>query len=217
MAKFNDLFAFSGTIGDLVGCKGPFGFYVRSRPKKSNKPPSAKQLEAREKMKLVMGFLTPLQTVIHRGFASSYGSYSKTAAMNRAVSHIYHNALDGEYPNLSIRPEQVRLSQGSLKGVEAIEMELVNNQLQLRWTPNANKKNAFNDDRVFLIAYNAEKKIFSVAEALRAEGSVSVDIADEPIGSQLLVYTCVGDREEKCFSNSQFLGTVERRDIHRQR
>ncbi len=210
MAKFNDLFAFSGTIGDLVGCKGPFGYYVRSRPRKSTKPPSSKQLEAREKMKLVMGFLEPLRPIIHLGFLSSHGSFSKTAAMNRAVSHVYHYALEGEYPHLVINPANVRLSQGTLKGLEIKEMKLIHDQIQLRWEPNANKKNAFKDDKLFFVTYNVAERFAAIVVVPRASGNVTVNVADEPIGSQLHVYVCIGDRDEKCFSNSQFLGTLVR-------
>ncbi|WP_257668108.1 DUF6266 family protein [Parapedobacter tibetensis] len=210
MAKFNDSFAFSGTIGDLVGCNGPFGFYVRSRPRKSTKPPSVKQLAAREKMKTVMDFLSPLRELIHLGFASPYGQHNKTDAMNRAVSHVYHNALGGEYPHFEIDPSNVRLSQGTLKGLDVDGIGVDGDQLRLRWGPDADRKGAFNDDQVYLVAYNFTGRFAAIAAGYRIAGNMGLDVAPEPVGSRLLVYVCVGDQGDKRFSNSQFLGTIER-------
>ncbi|GGC23591.1 hypothetical protein GCM10011386_14410 [Parapedobacter defluvii] len=210
MAKLNELFAFSGTIGDLVGCKGRFGFYVRSRPRKSSKPPSVNQLAAREKMKQVMHFLEPLRPTIHRGFALPRGQDSKVAAMNRAVSYVYHHALEGEYPNFVINPATVRIAQGSLAGLEITGMEIVDNELRLYWEPRINRKDAFGDDVVYLVAYNTTEHVAPIGMASREAGIASLDVADERAGSQLLVYVCVGERDNRRFSNSQFLGTLIR-------
>ncbi len=210
MAKVNELFAFSGTIGDLVGCKGPFGFYVRSRPRKSFKPPSVSQLAAREKMKQVMHFLEPLRPIIHKGFALPRGQDSKVAAMNRAVSYVYRHALEGEYPNFVINPATVRISQGSLAGLETTAMEIVDDELRLHWQPRINRKDAFEDDVVYLIAYNNTEHVALVGVASRKTGVACLDVEVEREGSQMLVYVCVGERDNRRFSNSQFLGVLIR-------
>lgn len=211
MAKFNELFTFSGTIGDLVGCKGPFGFYVRSRPRKSIKPPSVNQLAARKKMKQVMDFLAPLRPIIHLGFALPRGQDSKTAAMNRAVSHVYHNALEGEYPDFAINPAKVRISQGALKGLEITGINIVGDHLRLHWEPgHLNKRDAFADDIVYVVVYNLMDQVAPMGLFSRNACNACLDIADEPKGSQLLVYVCVGERDNRLFSNSQFLGTFIR-------
>jgi len=205
MAKFINISSFSGTLGQFVGCKGPFGFYVRSKPKKSLKPPTAGQLATRAKMALVATYLLPLKEIIYMGFAAGYNVKSKTAAMNMAVAHAMRNAIAGTYPDLYIRPEQVALSKGKVQRLWKPEVQLKERQLQVTWRPTLNFS-SFADDMVYVLAYNVKAKTVAVREAVREAASVTIDLEAEPPGSAVHLYACVSNRESKLFSNSQYLG-----------
>lgn len=205
MAKFINITSFSGTLGQFVGCTGPFGFYVRRKPKKSLKPPTAGQLATRAKMALVATYLLPLKEIIYMGFAAAYNVKSKTAAMNMAVAHAMRSAIAGTYPDLSIRPEQITLSKGKVQRLWKPEGQLQERHLKVTWRPMITFS-SFADDIVYVLAYNVKAKTVAIREAVREAASVTVDLEAEPSGSTVHLYVCVSNRESKLFSNSQYLG-----------
>lgn len=210
MARLIDLLTFSGTVGDMVGCKGLHGYYIRSRPQKSRKAPTPKQLEARAKLTLVVAFLKPLKEIIYSGFAGRNEPRNKVSAMNAAASHVLNHAITGEYPDLQIDPAVVRLSRGTLVGLSDVAAGVSGTSVEVTWSPEMLPFSGHKDDCVTVVVYNAAERTVMVGEAMREAGAVSADVSDEPTGSELLVYACVADRDGKQFSNSQFLGKVVR-------
>ncbi|HWK99427.1 MAG TPA: DUF6266 family protein [Parapedobacter sp.] len=210
MARLIDLLTFSGAAGDVVGCKGPHGFYIRSRPRKQRKAPTTKQLEVRARLGLAMGFLKPLKTVIYKGLSARYGAMSRVSAMNAAASHVLNHAITGEFPDLKIDPAEVRLSRGTLKSLPDAESRLSGASVEVTWSPEVPEFNGYADDCVTVVVYNPAEKTVMAGEAMRKAAAISVDVSDEPPGSELLVYACVADRDGKQFANSQYLGTVRK-------
>lgn len=209
MAKLINLFTFSGRVGDLVGCQGPRGYYVRSRQRKSSKPPTAKQLEARARMARVMDFLTPLREIIYVGFDSKSNRGYKTGALSKAISHAMRKAMLGKYPNWYIDPSEIRLSQGDLLPLRIREIVPTGSGVvYVKWNTTQVRRRAFDDDRVFVIAYRYPDKVLVVAENQRSAGEVSVDTSSDCPGSEWLLYACAAERDLSRFSNSQFLGKV---------
>ena len=206
MAKFINMTCFSGSVGGFVGCMGPFGFYVRSKPRKSAKAPTQKQLENRIKMGLIGNFLRPFKEMIYLGFASSHHVKSKTAAMNMAVAHAMRNAIGGAFPELYIRPDQVMLSKGNVQKLNKVAVRLEDQHLYVQWSTSVNNFNAFADDCVYLLCYNVQQKTLTVSDKMRREGTINLNLKAEPHQSRLLVYACVSSRAGKFFSNSQYLG-----------
>jgi len=209
MAKLFNMTAFSGSIGEIVGCKGPFGFYIRRKPRKSKKQPTQRQLEWREKMAMAAGFLAPLKEIVYLGFATSYGSHTKTIAMNRAVSMLIQHALEGEYPNFYINPAAVVLSRGALSRLRDLQVGFINRKLRIQWSALLPTFNGFADDRVYILAYNTTERTVVVEMIERRAGVMEVDLRTESAGSELLVYVCVSTYDGKKFSNSQYLGRFE--------
>ncbi|MBK1442590.1 hypothetical protein JHJ32_21500 [Parapedobacter sp. ISTM3] len=208
MAKLINLFTFSGAIGDLVGCHGPNGFYLRSRPRKPVKPPTVRQLEARAKLVLAMEFLRPLREIIYLGFGKQVDKGSKTGALNRAAAGIIRHAVVGNYPKLAIDPARVQLSMGNVMPLADLTLTMDAGWIRVSWGVKLNRLNAFGDDVVYLLAYHPEDGALTVGETQRQAGELMIDVAAEPPGSELLVYACVAFRDGSQFSDSQFVGTV---------
>ena len=206
MAKLIDLLTFSGTLGDMVGCVGPNGFYVRKRPKKPAKPPTARQLETRAKMALVTSFLAPLRELIYLGFAQR-GPASKAGAMGRAVSHALQ-AVVGTYPDLGIDPALIRLSRGNKDRLISPAVRLEGGVLRVTWIPHDNAMNAFGDDTVYAVAYHARDGVVIAGTDTRDAGEVHLNVSSEPPGSRLLVYAFTAERDGQRCSDSQFLGEI---------
>lgn len=208
MARFIDLLTFSGTVGDVVGCMGPYGFYIRSRPRKSDKSPSPKQREARTRLGMAMAFLKPLKEIIYKGFASAHPSRSKTTAMNAAASHMLNYAMEGEFPDISINPAAVRLSRGTLMPLLDTSLEQNGSEITVSWSPMFSQFSGHADDRVTVICYNLLEESVLIGKAARHDGMLAMDLTELPADSTSLIYVFVADRNRKQFSNSQFLGRV---------
>lgn len=205
MAKLNGQFQFQGKVGNLVGCLGPFGYYIRQLPAATAKAPTPAQLAVRQRMKIVIAFLSPLRAVIYQGFCGP-GRLNKTAAFNKATSHALSHAVSGTYPDLAIAPEGVRLSRGSLQGLFNPACVLLDGQIRLTWANAGSVFTAHDDDVVSLLVYNPKAGTAQLAEGLREDGVAKLSVADEPPGSRLLVYAYVCSRHGKRYSDSQFLG-----------
>lgn len=203
-----DLLTYSGKVGDMVGCKGAHGFYIRSRPRKAKSPASPRQLEVPARLALATGFLKPLKAIIYEGFSGTYPINNKVSAMNAATSHVLNHALVGNYPDLRIAPAEVRLSRGTLGKVIVTKFGKTNTSMEVFWSPMVSPFSGHGDDRVKVVIYNPMEKTVMASEAMRETGETTVDISDEPPGSELLVYVYATDRDKKQFSNSQFLGKV---------
>ncbi|GAA4777947.1 hypothetical protein GCM10023231_00480 [Olivibacter ginsenosidimutans] len=208
MAKFYHMHAFSGVVGDVVGCNGPFGFYIRSRPKRKKRKPSPGQVEWRAKLALAIRFLAPLKEIVYRGWAMPSGPKCKTAAMNRAVSLTVSVAVEGSFPDLKINPEKIQLSRGSLCKLLELSMSVTHKIVEVKWLSGLTVFPAFADDTVYVVAYHVGEKIVLGALAERIHANVTIDLSAEPIGSEWLVYACVSTREGKRFANSQFIGKI---------
>src|SRR5690606_7384065 len=210
MARLSNLLSFSGVLGDVVGCNGPSGFYIRSRPKRSGKAPSPKQQNARSRLATVMRFLKPLKEIVYMGFAQAHPSRSKTTAMNAAASHMLNYAVEGEYPDISINPAAVRLSRGALASLPDVAHEQVGSEVTVTWSPFLPKFSGNSDDIVMAICYNLEERSVMVTKALRSDGLATLDLFELPANGTSLIYVCVADRGRKVFANSQFVGKIER-------
>lgn len=197
-------------MGDIVGCNGPTGFYIRSRPQRSEKAPSPKQRDARSRLAAVMRFLKPLKEIIYMGFAQAHPSRSRTTAMNAAASHMLNYAVEGSYPDITINPAAVRLSRGTLAPLPDAAYEQTGSAVTVTWNPMLLKYSGNADDRVMAICYNLRERSVMVVEAMRSDAMATLDLVELPLNSTSLIYVLVVDRDKKQFSNSQFLGKVER-------
>jgi len=210
MARLSNLLAFSGALGDVVGCNGPTGFYIRSRPQRSEKAPSPKQRDARSRLGAVMRFLKPLKEVIYMGFAHAHPSRSRTTAMNAAASHMLNYAVEGSYPDITINPAAVRLSRGTLAGLPNAAYVQVGTAVTVTWDPLLPRFSGNADDRVMAVCYNLQERSVMVVEALRSDAMATIDLFEMPPNTTSLMYVLVADRDKNQFSNSQFLGKVGR-------
>lgn len=191
-------------MGNLVGCVGPFGYYVRQRPKAPAKPPTEAQLAVRQRMKLVMAFLKPLRKIIYRGFGNGAGG--RTGAFNRATAHALTHAVGGEYPGQFIVPEGIRVSHGTLPGLVDPECTFSAGVVRLAWAMARPMLMAYGDDVVSLLAYQVEADTVLLGEGEREDGTLTVRIDGELPGNRVLAYAFVCSRNGKSYSNSQFLG-----------
>lgn len=121
---------FSGKVGDIVGCNGKSGFYIRRRPAKTTKPPTFKQLAHREKFKLAQSFLSGLRELFR--LMPDTGS-KHISAFNAALSRVVKEGVIGEYPGQFINYAAVKLSANGLFNAFDYSVAGLQNTLRLSW------------------------------------------------------------------------------------
>lgn len=155
---------FSGRIGNVIGAAWRGVDYMRSLPRKSNKPATEAQLKQRLIIRLVMGFLRPISGLIRIGY-QSYKS-GKTP-LNAATVALIDKAVTGVYPNLNIDFPHVMFSKGHLLKPMLTGMESVATaKIKFDWlnnTPLYGTSTAATD-RATLLVYNPVKEEFVTAE-----------------------------------------------------
>lgn len=99
----------SGKIGPVVVYTTKYGTEVLRKHVVPKDPKTPKQLAYRMKFTLVSSSLSPFCEIIKDGYNQKRGAY-------RAVlSKTLREAIEGEYPNFSIKFSKIQLTDGKLK------------------------------------------------------------------------------------------------------
>lgn len=200
--------AYSGKVGNVVGSSWRNVDYIRSLPKKSNKPASEAQVEQRAKFAMAVAFISPIKDVVNLGFSDI--KQGKVSGYNLAVRSVMKNAISGLSPNYEIAYQDVQISkgpQGTLIGLEMQETAPLD--LELTWTNIINRFNAFDDDSVIVLLYNKDDNMFSIFEgAIREEERYLITFPPAYSGKSIVGWAFTGHRDGVKTSNSQYLGEV---------
>lgn len=108
---------FSGLVGTVVGATFRTVEVMKSRPKKSTKPPKQSQINQRLKFALITRFLAKSQKFIKEGFKPATVHLSP---MNEAAKYNLLNAITGVAPNFEIDYSKIAIANGTLRPVSKV-------------------------------------------------------------------------------------------------
>ena len=197
-----------GKIGNIVYYMLKGKVVCRSIGKHTKKP-TLKQLANRQAMRVTMNLLKPMQRFIKHGFEhKAIGTVCN--AFNLATSYNKSNALQGEYPNISVDYAKVVLSSGDLPLAADMQISKTAGGLLLKWNPEKLEKGDQHDDLVMVALYypgsqgataymNAGKR--SIGECFIR---VSKTLLDEPTEA----YACFKSADGPGISDSLYLGNI---------
>lgn len=193
---------FSGKVGTVVGTSWRGLEIIRSLPKKPTKF-SDKQLANQMRMKLVQLFLKKMIEIVRIGFKDD--SILPTA-FNSAMSYNKKNAITGEYPDLRIDFEKVRISQGDLYLAPNLTFVADDDGLHFSWDKKL-AENAEPKDQLLVVVWNElEQSSDYRLQAYRRDGQFSF-VSDNPLkGIHIWAGFIRADRSMQ--SNSVYLGFV---------
>jgi hypothetical protein len=198
--------AFSGKVGSIIGSNWRGVDYLRSLPKKSNKPTSDLQLAQRNKFALAPLYLSPIKDILNIGFKDKL--LNKTTGYNAAVKIFLNQAIGGDYPDFVIDFSQILLSKGSLSVFHALSAALKGTDLLINWKSFPNRYNAFDDDMLVVVLFNDTKKMYLVyEEAQRSMLTYTAVIGANFTGDVFYGWAFAVKRENNVVANSQYLGS----------
>lgn len=170
MGKFEKgvLGHFDGKVGTVVGSTWRGVDYMKSKPRKSKKPPTKKQLEQQAKFALVTRFIRPLNKLL----SGSFNDPTKDmTGLNRALAYNIKKAIEGNYPAFALAYNKVLVSEGILHNVYTpVATATGNGILQFNWTANSGA-NANDDDTCVGVVYCPEmnQAVYTVLTGARRD------------------------------------------------
>jgi hypothetical protein len=210
-------------MGKLVG--GPFGMLhgrvgnlvayvlngenIMRKIGKSSKPLTPARKANCEKMTVVNHFLQPALPFIQIGFRFEAEGTNRNA-YNEAVSYNKMNALQGEYPNISMDYSKVLVSKGNLPAAKQTQIEKTENGIAFTWDTSDISSQRQHDRTMLLISF-PELGIVSYhpSGSKRIEGKDLLYFDQDYKDEHMEVYISFVNAEGTQVSDSVYAGTFE--------
>lgn len=196
-----------GKVANLVGYQLNGQDIIREIGS-SSKPPTEKQLNNKLQMKVLMEFLSTLDTLLETGFNPKANGTTKNYH-NLAVFYNKPGALKGFYPDVEIDYPKIVISSGDLPQPVNPVVELVDEGLKFSWNTEGLAW-PYLTDQVMLLAYapGTKEKMFKNSGARRAEGTDILSITDTMRTGILEVYISFVSDDRKRVADSMYLGQI---------
>lgn len=176
---------FRKKVGNISGAFWRDLNVIKSLPRKSNRPPTQKQLEQRLKFALVTGFLSSMSELIETGYRAA-GSNSP---MNEAVAYHLKNAVIGVAPNYTLDYTKLRFSTGKLSLPSTFSVDTTAPaKVDFNWSlDGTDHKYKDGTDVINVVAYNPTKSQFVtlMAAAPRSAGTYALPLPLEFVGDSV--------------------------------
>ena len=205
ISKNGILGGFSGRIGNVVGVKLNGEHILRTLPRPSKKPPTAKQNLQRLKFALAIEFTKPFLWIAERFFMDDLsGGVRKNKIISYTLSHVI-TIKDQEF---NIVWSKFLFSSGALSGFHCLEIHIEDQVMSLHWQDNAHQGFANAEDDVYavIVSESLEKIAFlekiSTRSALQATLNLPTWMATETVH----VYLFLHHLKAKQSSNSFYVG-----------
>ena len=211
MAKFTpSIFGTpTGRIGNVV-------FYILNGQivgrtiGEQKKPASDPQKGNRGEMSLLMEVLKPLQKFIKHGFEHQ-AKGTVWNPFNLATSYNKRNAIQGNFPNISIDYTKLKLSSGPLPLAKDLQVSKTDGGLKVSWDGIHQWAGDQHDDLVMLALYHPKDKKASLFlnAGKRDQGECFVAIEDENLLNEPIeAYLCFKSADGESISDSAYLGNI---------
>jgi hypothetical protein len=171
--------------------------------------PSIKQLANYQAMQVTMSLVKPMKEFIRNSFELESRGTVKNAH-NLAVSYNKKQALQGEYPNISVDYSKVVLSYGELSGARDFSISKTETGLIVNWNPESHAGGHDGDDILMIqLCYPLRKRGQSLLNASRRDsGQVFIPVSVLHIHEPIEAYACFKSADGKQISNSIYLGNI---------
>ena len=205
----NGLFGgFHGRVGNLVGYTLK-GKHVIRMIGKSTKPLTPARKANCEKMKVVNEILKPSLHAIRIGFRLAVAGTDKNE-YNEAVSYNKKNAVQGEYPNISLDYTKVLMSMGTLPVAVNPAISQVEEKITFSWDKSDLPVSQYDTDRAMLVIYFPDLKetCCQLIGAKRVEGKDVIAISPQHISKRMEAYISFAKEDGREISNSVHVGSL---------
>ncbi|MDR6785073.1 hypothetical protein ABIE26_003771 [Pedobacter africanus] len=206
----------NGPQGNHIGRIGNLTYYMLNGKNVvreigvSTKPPSEAQLKTRMETKLRSGLLRKLLDFIKTGFSvaailEADNPFNQAAKSNKQI-------FEGNYPDLKIAYQKLRLSKGNLKPAEDWLVAPVATGLEYSWATHPEMPWPEATDQVMMLAYfpDEEKVFFKLFGNSRLSGSDLLEIPPSMQQKYMETYISFISADRKGLSDSSYTGSFNK-------
>lgn len=205
MARQINLFAFTGSIGNVVGYRCNGKYFIRSKPVHRSKKTSPSQMMQQAKFAKTIKLVTSLCPLL----TYSIPNPKKMTVSNFVSAHIMKHAIYGYYPDLRIDYSQVPVSYGQLQNAFSADVSSSSGNLIYTWDNSLYDGTARENDKVILITYceALNQCIYSIETTVRNTGIASLSV--EPFkGHEVQTWLAFKSENGKLISKSNYTGSL---------
>lgn len=168
------------------------------------------QYEIQMRTALITGLLKPLKKVVRTGMMYCPKPKSNWTAYTMATSSNNPSAIKGEYPDLEIDFEKVKLAIGDIPVPLKPAVQLKDNRIIFTWEADLDTEGTDEDDRVMCVAYFPETfQAFNVLDgAKRGEEQQVIKLPSFTEEMRIETYMCFVSDDRRRVSNSVYLGML---------
>ena len=207
-----------GPNGQFIGKSGNTvyymlnGQYVNRTIGAYNGKPTIRQKANFQAMSLTMDFLRPIKDFINVSFGLEARGTTKNAH-NLATSYIKKNAVQGEYPNLSIDYSKVILSNGNGRVPVAKDVQLTKTDegVIVSWDPGERDyyRGRGEDSAMILLSFPGirdSRMYFNAAK--RSAGKFFVPLSKKLLDQPMETFMCFRSADATEISDSMYVGNL---------
>lgn len=176
-------------------------------PPKQNRVATPAQLIQRAKFKLIIGFMSPLQSITRKYFGENE---DPKVRISKSISYQLKEAIDEKDGVLELNYSKIVITKGVLFPVLVRKSIIKNNQLKLTWVANSGDGLSKATDRVTVIMYSQRKSLFYIVdgEANRGDEVLIATIPNGWLARDNSVWLYFVDADNKHCSTSIYLGKL---------
>lgn len=165
------------------------------------------QLIQRAKFKLIIGFMSPLQSITRKYFGENE---DPKVRISKSISYQLKEAIDEKDGVLELNYSKIVITKGVLFPVLVRKSIIKNNQLKLTWVANSGDGLSKATDRVTVIMYSQRKSLFYIVdgEANRGDEVLIATIPNGWLARDNSVWLYFVDADNKHCSTSIYLGKL---------
>lgn len=199
----------TGSISNITGYERLGTPCIRGKGDPQPQNFTDKQKAHQLRVKLANNFINPSKNFINIGFSLS--TIGGQTAHNVAMAHAIKSGTKGEYPDLELDFENLRVSDGALNKALNPQVELLGrSQLNFTWEYNETDEFSNRRDQVMLLAYSHEMKrsFYTIGGAKRSLGQDTLDIYPGNGHDVFETYIAFITEDRKSISVSSYTGPV---------
>lgn len=176
-------------------------------PPKQNRVATPAQLIQRAKFKLIIGFMSPLQSITRKYFGENE---DPKVRISKSISYQLKEAIDEKDGVLELNYSKIVITKGVLFPVLILKSVIDNNELKLTWVSNSGDGLAKATDRITVVIYSESNAMFYIinSEATRGEEALTITIPNGWTASDNSVWYYFIDEDNKYCSTSVYLGKL---------
>jgi hypothetical protein len=153
---------FRNKIGPAVGRRHMGQDLILPLPRITPRPATESQLEARQKLGLLNGFLSTIAMLVEPGF-KAYVKHN--TPVNAAFSYNYPHAFVKEEDELLLNYPKMVYSRGNIVTPEGVQLSSAGTEITFSWLNHKQSAYCQYTDVGSFLVYNPAKDQFSVAQA----------------------------------------------------